>query len=95
MVRQRGRRVVQQWLARSKDKTLEADHDYRPHRPQPDCGCSAHCAAILDSRMPCRRMWETWETELGRAAIARHNFQLACIRGLRRTPATEVEEPYG
>lgn len=45
--------------------------------------------------MPCRRMWETWETELGRAAIARHNFQLACIRGLRRTPSTEVEEPYG
>jgi hypothetical protein len=37
-------------------------------------------------------VWETWEAELGRAAVARHDFQLACIWVLRRTPSTEVEE---
>ncbi|MFI5887672.1 hypothetical protein [Streptomyces sp. NPDC051554] len=46
-------------------------------------------------REPSVVVWETWEAELGRAAIARHNFQLACIWGLRRTPSAEVEEPYG
>ena len=44
---------------------------------------------------PSRVVWETWDAELARAAVARHNFQLACIWGLRRTPSREVEEPYG
>ncbi|MFG2276711.1 hypothetical protein ACGFNY_44005 [Streptomyces chartreusis] len=43
-------------------------------------------------REPARTDWEAWERALGKAAVRRLNFHVACTRALRTPPGVDAEQ---
>ncbi|MEV5915749.1 hypothetical protein AB0M00_43565 [Streptomyces chartreusis] len=45
-------------------------------------------------RSPSRTAWETWDAAVGKAAVRRLNFHVACMRALRTPPGVDAEEQW-